>query len=900
MTDASTKTPPANPALHETPSPWPGVAVAVLVLAALAATFTYEQDFDAFWHLKAGQWMLDNQRVLNYDPFTSEPEAPGAPWVNVYWLFQLVLAGTHRIGGFAALSALKALCAAAAVLAMGISLRKHVPAAWLILVGLVTIAVLAERVRVRPEMFTLLFLMLSVVLVDEVRRGGSPRRLWWLVPMMLAWINMHGLYFLGLVVIWMGMLGAVIDRWLGRKDLCGNLPTQAALAPMLAATAACLISPWPLESILHPLVLWTRISSQGDYYVYGVSELQRTWEALPHHLPAVALACGMTLVMLIRIRKVPVGHVLWAVPFIVLALLARRNVGLAGPVCGYLLALHGGEMLRSAGQIKPALGRLAAPAAALCVLLGLGATAGYATSYIFRVQKNNDQFGAGLGPHHYCESLAKYMGTLTAKGDILTLSFGDASTFMYYSYPTHKVWMDGRLEIHSTERFKRMYQILTDLRSPLSASEANLPRSVRFLVARYDDRHLSALMNAPSRDGAGRRFKLIQFDSVAACFADTDATHMSNSDWAAGRPAAEVAAELPLSPNLKDFDQPLYEDGLMDNMPASPRRWYRQNPVSMYARLGSLTLSLGEMSRYSDPAESQLQRRLTLVAVRAYEAARREGTLGELLDNNLLAQALGQWSRQNGETATGATPVDVNLARSLYLSGKINLAAAPPEQVFTLGLMRIQTLLQGRHLEAAAKETEALGSLLPARQRLTPPQEYVDLRGSLAAKLEPSRERQNAMSTQPLPIAKRIAALASPEMGLTDQAIKELKDLKSRGRPDAAACMMLGDLLLRQGRVAEARDEYAIASTGGDETELALRQGLCQWVEGDHYAAIASFVKIVNEKNHSVTRFYLGLLLEEVGRHNEARAALQPLASPIVGKDLETKARAALARLDQP
>lgn len=892
MADASSKTSPAPAAIETAPSPWPGIAVAVVVLAALAATFTYEQDFDIFWHLKAGQWMLDHQQVLDHDPFTAEPDSPNTPWVNVYWLFQLIVAGSHRLGGFAALSALKALCAGAAMLAFGLSLRKRIPAAALVLAGLLTAAVMAERVRVRPEMFTLLFLTLAVVLVDGVRRGGPPRRLWWLVPIMIAWINMHGLYFLGLAVMWLGLAGAALDRALGRKGLAGNLPTQAALAPIVAATAACLISPWPLESMLQPLILWTRISGEGIYYVYGVSELQRTWEALGNHLDAVALVGAMTLAMLVHIRKMPLGHLLWAIPFVALALLARRNVGLMAPVCGYLLAWHGGAMLRAAAVHAPNLGRAAGPLAALATLAGLAVSAGYATGYIFRIERTNDQLGAGLAPHQYPIELAQYLGDLPAKGDLLNLSFGDASTFIEYSYPARKVWMDGRLEIHSTGRFHRLQEILTDLRQgPGAAARVVLPRSVRFVVARYDDARISSLMNAPAMRGGpdSRRFKLVRLDGVAACFADTQ--------WTDARPEAEIAAELPLTANVKDFDLPLHEDGRIGDLPAVHRRWYRQNPVSMYARIASMMLSLGQVERGPDAGpNAALQRRCSLLAVRYYEAARIEGTQGEAMDNYLLAQALQQWALACGESAGVAAPIDISLARALYLTGQVDLAAVPPENVFTLGLLRIQGLAQGRHLEAAWKTVVMLGDLLPPRQRVSPPQDYVDLRNSLTAMLEHSRGAERGLKS--LPLAKRVAALAGADMGLTDQAISELKSI---GRADAATYLTLGDLLLRQGRAGEAHDAYSIASSAGaDETEIALRMALCLWVQGQHYPAGEAMKKIANEKNHAVARYYLGRLLEELGRYSDARAALTALASPAAGKELEAKARAVLSRLDQP
>ena len=318
------------------------IAVIVLVLTAGVAAFTQVWNYDVFWHLAAGEWMLQHGEVIDTDPFSIEPEPQ---WVNVHWLFQLVIALLHGAGGFPLLTVMKSVLAATVLLIFAMSLRRQVPPAWLILTGLATLIVMFGRLRVRPEAFTLLFLMLTIVLMDSVRRGASPRRLWWLVPVMILWVNMHGLYILGVGLIWSAMLGAVIDRKLGR-DVTGNLLTARALAPLLLATVAVLLTPWPFEAAAHPFLLWNRISGQERFYTDVVSELKPTWRALSSHWEAGLLAGLTAMVMGLQWRKVTIGQVLWLAAFVVLALMARRNVGLIAPTCGFLLALHGGASLR--------------------------------------------------------------------------------------------------------------------------------------------------------------------------------------------------------------------------------------------------------------------------------------------------------------------------------------------------------------------------------------------------------------------------------------------------------------------------------------------------------------------------------------------------------------------------
>ncbi|HUS48312.1 MAG TPA: hypothetical protein VM098_09335, partial [Phycisphaerae bacterium] len=779
--------------------PWPTVAVVALVLTAMAANFTREQDFDAFWHLAAGKWMLGHQAVLDFDPYTSEPEDPNARWVNVYWLFQVILAALHSVGGFSALTVLQCLMAGAAFFVFAASLRRHVAPGWLIFSGLVMVPVFANRMRMRPEMFTLPFLMATVALLEHARRDGRTRRLWWLVPIMLTWVNMHGLYFLGLVLIWTAMLGALVDSRLRRGAMAGSLPTQAALAPLLLATAVCLVSPWPLESMLHPLKLWSRISGEAFYYTYGVAEFRPTYEHLSAHPVAMALLGLSAAAMAVNARRVPISHLLWLVPFGLLGLMAVRNLSLLAPVCGYLLAWHGGQVLGRIASGRNRLARAGRYATWAMAAAALAAVAGYATEYTYRVTGSGRRFGAGLARDYYPVALAKYLGSLQAPGDVLALNFGDASTFIYYSYPTRRVWMDGRLEIRSLERFRRQHDMKEELKTRQSAARVRLPRSVRFLIARRDARRqLAAMMQCP-------RFRLIRVDPAGACFA--------RLDYSDGRPISQLADELPEMPNLSDFDRPLGPDGLVVGIGGARRRWYRNNPYSVSCHIGSLMLFLGDDGSDVPPGSAgALQRQCSLLAVRYLAAAHNEALLPEAAVAGMLAQAHQQWAHQTAQSASIAAPIDIDLARALHLYGGIDMSALDELDLWTFGLMHIRGQIQGRHLDAAIQTADAFLEMLPPRERMNPPPEYVQMRNTLAAHLDKVSARLLAIDTRAMSPLELAGTLSSHEMGLSLRAVKELQAAPNL---DANALLALGDLLLRQGRPAAARQVYGRAARAG-------------------------------------------------------------------------------------
>src|SRR2546421_11525267 len=87
----------------------------ILLFAAIAFLLNcFElQDSDIWWHLRGGQWILENGRVPDLDPFTFG--SADKVWIDVHWSYEVVLALAHRCGGGGAPVPLGAAPGAAAV-----------------------------------------------------------------------------------------------------------------------------------------------------------------------------------------------------------------------------------------------------------------------------------------------------------------------------------------------------------------------------------------------------------------------------------------------------------------------------------------------------------------------------------------------------------------------------------------------------------------------------------------------------------------------------------------------------------------------------------------------------------------------------------------------------------------
>ena len=799
-----------------------------MTLVGFAAGFTLVWDSDIFWHLASGEWMLDHGKVLGTDPYSIDPQPV---WVNVHWLFQLIIAGLYRLGGFAALSTLTGILAAATLGTFALALRKCVPPAWLMLCGLGMLITIVGRIRVRPEAFTLLFLVVTIVLTDSVRRGAPGKRLWWLVPMMLAWVNMHGIYILGQAVLWSAIAGAAVEKWVFRnRDLQGHLVTQAALLPALACLIVCFLTPWPVEAAIQPILLWTRVSGAGVFYTYGVSELYPTWRVLPQFVGPLVMVIVTAMVLMVnfilglvaRKPRVPLSHVLWLIAFTFLAALAKRNIALVGPVCAFLLAWHGKDILASVRSGKLMTWRYWPATTVLLLAVTLAQGAAYATEYTYRKEHAPFHFGAGLMREEFAIDLAKWLAGLKAKGDIVTDDFGDASAFLYYaslgrSEPARLLYMDGRLEAHDEGRFVDQHKLHEAFQEPSTAAEAKLPPSARFVIVRQNaSSALSALTQCP-------RFRLVRIDRTAACFEDTR--------WAIRNGPDPLPADCL---NLAQYDQPVRSDGFVDETPVRPRTWWRQNPISLNYRTGEMLLWLGEYDS-SEPRGFAPPTRYvcTLLSARYLEAAAREDSFLPVITAGMLAQAYQQRAYQNYYAPSAQVPINMDLARTLRIYRQLNLTDLADSNLLRFAEQRLRALVLAGQTDAASGAMSQFLASLPAADRVSPKRDYLRLRDLIQTQLTQALDR--AKPLEALNPIDQATALTDPRIWLIEQAVALVKAPGANLDADTQfrAKMLLGDLLLRKGMTEQARSAYLTIPDGTRDVERSLRLALCEWAEGN-------------------------------------------------------------------
>ena len=119
------------------------LSLAVLVAVGLASSISRIWDFDIFWHLACGEWMFRNHQVMGFDYFCLDADKNG--WINVHWFFQVLVTAIFKLGGWSCAEHLQGRRRRRHPRGYALSLRRHVPQAWLIACGLLMLIVMQSR-----------------------------------------------------------------------------------------------------------------------------------------------------------------------------------------------------------------------------------------------------------------------------------------------------------------------------------------------------------------------------------------------------------------------------------------------------------------------------------------------------------------------------------------------------------------------------------------------------------------------------------------------------------------------------------------------------------------------------------------------------------------------------------
>jgi hypothetical protein len=318
----------------------------VLLFTRLDGVKTLLGDGDTGWHVRTGEWILAHHAVPHQDLFSFTK--PDSPWFAWEWLWDVTFAWMHLHGGLAAvvIASILLICLTSALL-FQLLIRNCENRLVAIAITFLAVGGTSVHWLARPHLFTMLFVVIWLAIIDAVEKGRT--RLLWVFPLFtVLWTNLHGGFFVGILIVGTYAAGKLLERAFERnagQRLVLGKQCRNYLLVTLACAAASFINPYTYH--LHRHIL---------EYLSDTSQLEMIseFQTLSFHVPPaifleimLALAAVAAIYQAYRRRFAAVFLIVgWAH----LALIASRNIPLFMLIAAPFVASTFSDLLRTAGD----------------------------------------------------------------------------------------------------------------------------------------------------------------------------------------------------------------------------------------------------------------------------------------------------------------------------------------------------------------------------------------------------------------------------------------------------------------------------------------------------------------------------------------------------------------------
>ncbi len=232
---------------------------------------------DIWWHLQNAHHMASTYSLPRSDTYSFT--ATGSPWVDHEWLSELVFYGGYRAMGLRGIAIVYTTLAAitfAGLYYLSCFVGAN-PKTASIVMGL---GILLGSVSFGPRMllFGWVFMVMLVIILERYAVGRSGP-LWLIPPLFCVWINFHGSWLFGMIVLGIFIASGLLQGEWGlisaERFSFAELKKLAAVAAL--SVAALFVNPMGYKLVAYPFDLMLRQQSN----INNVEE----WQSVDFHHP---------------------------------------------------------------------------------------------------------------------------------------------------------------------------------------------------------------------------------------------------------------------------------------------------------------------------------------------------------------------------------------------------------------------------------------------------------------------------------------------------------------------------------------------------------------------------------------------------------------------------------------
>jgi len=434
----------------------PSVADIFFVIIFIALVSQFDQrllnDADTGYHIRAGEYIVETSSVPHEDIFSFLDPSP--EWTAHEWLSEVIMAFIHKFGGLAAVVVFFAFILAVTYYLFFKILRKNYDQILLLsIIFFLVLGTSAVHFLARPHVFSLLFVVVWYFILNSFHYTEK-NYLYMLPLLMIIWVNLHGAFIIGFVLVGVYVTGNFIYYFIKSGDVKQVYGRKAKLFFLFGflSLLASLVNPYGYKILLFPFDFVTNkflIAHVQEFlptnfqeflvykYLFLIMLAVLATSRLRLNLIELFLVLGFTYMSLYSVRNVTMFAII--VPPIILKRLDDMTYNSKNRIFKFVNAKCQGfaeteKMMR--GYLWPALA------------VGIVTTAVH-----FGVIEHS------FDPEKKPVAAVEFLKQEHIPGNMFNNDeFGDY--LIYAAYPRYRVFFDGRSDMYGVEHIKDYFNVI--------------------------------------------------------------------------------------------------------------------------------------------------------------------------------------------------------------------------------------------------------------------------------------------------------------------------------------------------------------------------------------------------------------------------------------------------------
>ena len=394
-------------------------------------------DADLWWHLRAGQTMIEQGNILLKDIFSYT--RPGVTWVNAFWVSEILFSALYSLGGYFALTVFVSLTGAAT---FHIILRRLRGNPFVNVFILILSAVAAAPIwGPRPQILSFLI----IALLDGWLATKRPH---WQLPILFAiWANLHGGWIWGFLLLAAHITGNTVSYYFqpeARAEIWKE--TRSLLLWSVLSALAIGLNP-------NGIAIWKLPFQQVNVSMQIQEWLSPDFHRVDFH--PFLWSLFLLLFLSPFAPKPPAwGQLIKAIGFSYLTFVAQRNIAVAAIVMVPLLADWTNAALRSLikdSRVKPRRDLPPPLRTLINAVLGIALlAAALGNAYMASLPEKVDE--------NYPVAAVRWMQANHPEGRLFnSYNWGG---YLLWTLPEYPVFIDGRADMYDAELIQQWQNVV--------------------------------------------------------------------------------------------------------------------------------------------------------------------------------------------------------------------------------------------------------------------------------------------------------------------------------------------------------------------------------------------------------------------------------------------------------